>query len=102
MALLGQLTVAGDVTREQFDGTMARGLHRDTRHVTQDAFTNCSSVATTTRLWSLKVCVLIRVPGAYAHILRYYHSDIDKQRVIGTATMFVELKFLRACGKVCT
>lgn len=27
-------------------------------------------------------------------------KDIDKQRVIGTATMFVELKFLRGCGKV--
>lgn len=27
-------------------------------------------------------------------------ADVDKHKVIGTATMLVELKFLRGCGKV--
>ena len=28
------------------------------------------------------------------------YTDVDKQKIIGTATLLIELKFIRSCGKV--
>lgn len=58
---------------------------------------------------SLKVCQLCKpwvLPSSvYAyvhwHICGLYHTDTSKSRIVGTASLVVERKFLRHLGKVC-